>query len=100
MQHELAMRLLVEQRSEQLIRQAERDNRAAGLRLASAGAFPRLLGRVAARLSALARAEAAFGEPAATGKSLDWPRPLLQDFDCDPGGHPAETAAVRRPLGG
>ncbi len=61
MQHELAMRLLVEQRSEQLIRQAERDNRVAGLRPAPAVVFRRLLGRVAAGLLALVRPEAAFG---------------------------------------
>lgn len=61
MQHELAMRLLVEQRSEQLIRQAERDNRAAGLPPARPVTFRRILGRVAAGLSALVRAEAALG---------------------------------------
>ena len=50
MQHELAMRYLVEQRSEELIAQAEQDNRAARSRSVNS-APPTLLGRrVAARL--------------------------------------------------
>jgi hypothetical protein len=60
MQQEPAMRLLIEQRSEQLIRQAERDNRAAGPRPVRAVNVPRLLG-IAARLLALVRAEAGLG---------------------------------------
>jgi hypothetical protein len=42
MQHELAMRYLIEQRSEQLIGQAERLNLAAGLRPARLGRFARI----------------------------------------------------------
>ena len=50
MHHELAMKYLADQRSEQLMAQAERHRRAAGVRPTR---FPRLGRRVAARLRAL-----------------------------------------------
>jgi hypothetical protein len=64
MHHELAMRYLADQRSEQLMAQAERHRRAAGVRPTRSGLFSRLGRRVAARLRALVR-------PGPTVKSLD-----------------------------
>jgi len=61
MHHELAMRYLADQRSEQLMAQAERHRRAAGVRPTRSGLFSRLGRRVAARLRALVRPGAIDG---------------------------------------
>jgi hypothetical protein len=63
MQHELAMRYLAEQRSEQLIAEAERHNRAAGSRSVGSAPFTLLGRRVAARLSTLVAAGSELRRP-------------------------------------
>jgi hypothetical protein len=62
MQHELAMRYLAEQRSEQLIGQAERHNLAAGLRPARSGRSARI-GRSVAALVARATTSRREAQP-------------------------------------
>jgi hypothetical protein len=51
MQHELAMRYLAQQRSEQLIGQAERHNLAAGLRPARSARIDRSIAALVARVT-------------------------------------------------
>jgi len=63
MQHANAMTYLAEQRSEELIRQAERHNRAAGLRPARSGLFSRLRRRLAG---------GAHREPSESSSHTDW----------------------------